>query len=133
VVTLPKTGFSFMEFYTNSNNYHGLWILILELLICGIVPAAILLKKEWRQNSRLFMTACILAVIGVCVNRWVMVMQPMAMPVMTFDDWVLYFPSWQEWATTILPVAGGIIVIALSYRYLPVFPQERELNPVEKP
>ncbi|SCX92044.1 menaquinone reductase integral membrane subunit QrcD [Desulfoluna spongiiphila] len=133
VVTVPKTGFSFMEFYTNSNNYHGFWILILELVICGIVPAAILLKKEWRQNSKLFMAAVTLAVIGVCVNRWVMVMQPMAMPVMTFDSWVLYFPSWQEWATTILPVAGAILIIALSYRYLPVFPQEKELNPVEKP
>ena len=133
VVTLPKTGFTFMQFYNNSNNYHGLWILILEIVICGIVPAAILLKKEWRQNSRLFITALTLAVVGVCLNRWVMVMQPMAMPVMTFDTWVLYFPSWQEWATTILPVAGGILVVALSYRYLPVFPQERELNPVEKP
>jgi len=133
VVTVPKTGFTFMQFYTNSHNYHGFWILILELVICGIVPAAILLKKEWRQNSKLFMAAVILAVIGVCVNRWVMVMQPMAMPVMTFDSWVLYFPSWQEWATTILPVAGGILIIALSYRYLPVFPQEKELNPVEKP
>jgi molybdopterin-containing oxidoreductase family membrane subunit len=57
-----------------------------------------------------------------------MVMQPMAMPVMTFDSWVLYIPSWQEVATTILPVAGGIMVVALSYRYLPVFPQEKELN-----
>lgn len=132
-VTVPKTGFSFMQFYTNSHNYHGIWILILELVVCGIVPAAILLKKEWRQNSRLFVVAVALAVLGVCVNRWVMVMQPMAMPVMTFDSWVLYFPSWQEWATTLLPVGGAILVIALSYRYLPVFPQERELNPVEKP
>jgi menaquinone reductase, integral membrane subunit len=31
-------------------------------------------------------------------------------------------------ATTILPVAYGIILIAVTYRYLPVFPQELELN-----
>ena len=42
-------------------------------------------------------------------------------------------PSWQEVATTILPVAMSIIVISLSYRYLPIFPQERELNPLEPP
>jgi hypothetical protein len=27
-------------------------------------------------------------------------------------------------ATTILPVAYGIILIMISYRYLPIFPQE---------
>lgn len=60
-----------------------------------------------------------------------MVLQIMAVPVMTFDNWVLYFPSWQEVATTILPVAYGVILIAISYRYLPVFPNEAELNPIE--
>jgi molybdopterin-containing oxidoreductase family membrane subunit len=60
-----------------------------------------------------------------------MVLQVMAVPVMTFDHWALYIPSWQEVATTILPVAYGIILIAISYRYLPVFPNEPELNPIE--
>jgi molybdopterin-containing oxidoreductase family membrane subunit len=27
-------------------------------------------------------------------------------------------------------VAYGVILISLSYRYLPVFPQEKELNPL---
>ena len=43
----------------------------------------------------------------------------------------MYFPSWQEIATTILPVAYGILLIMVSYRYLPIFPQEAELNPIE--
>jgi molybdopterin-containing oxidoreductase family membrane subunit len=41
-------------------------------------------------------------------------------------------PSWQEIATTILPVAYGIILISASYRYLPIFPQEQELNPIDE-
>jgi molybdopterin-containing oxidoreductase family membrane subunit len=28
-------------------------------------------------------------------------------------------------------VALGIVLISISYRYLPIFPQERELNPIE--
>ncbi|MBW2100619.1 MAG: molybdopterin oxidoreductase, partial [Deltaproteobacteria bacterium] len=90
-----------------------------------------LITKTGRNNSKLLMTAVILAVIGVCINRWVMVLQVMAMPVLTFENWVLYIPSWQEVATTILPVAYGVIVLALAYRYLPVFPQEKELNPID--
>jgi molybdopterin-containing oxidoreductase family membrane subunit len=53
--------------------------------------------------------------------------------VLPFEDWALYMPSWQEVATTILPVAYSIIMISISYRYLPVFPQERELNPIDEP
>ena len=69
--------------------------------------------------------------MGVSLNRWVMVLQVMAVPIMPFDQWALYIPSWQEVATTILPVAYGIILIMISYRYLPIFPQEAELNPIE--
>jgi menaquinone reductase, integral membrane subunit len=129
-VTVPESGFTLMDFYSN-NPLYGIWILILEIVICGIVPAAILVTEAGRKNKVSLMIAMILAVIGVCVNRWVMVLQVLAVPVLTFEDWFMYFPSWQEIATTILPVAYGIILIALAYRYLPVFPQEKELNPVE--
>jgi molybdopterin-containing oxidoreductase family membrane subunit len=59
-----------------------------------------------------------------------MVLQIMAVPVLSFENWVLYYPSWQEVATTILPVAYGFLLILVSYRYLPIFPQETELNPI---
>ena len=127
-VTAPSKGFAVMDFYSN-NPFYGIWILITEIVVCGIIPASILLTKQGRSNPTSLMIATILGIIGDSLNRWVMVLQTVAAPVMTFDSWFLYIPSWQEVATTILPVAGGIIVIALSYRYLPIFPQERELNP----
>jgi len=127
-VTAPSKGFAVMDFYSD-NSFYGIWILIAEIVVGGIIPAAILLTPKGRSNSTALFTAVSLACIGVLINRWVMVLQVMAHPVMTFESWFLYIPSWQEVATTILPVAGGIIVIALSYRYLPIFPQEKELNP----
>lgn len=128
--TAPSKGFTLMDFYSN-NPLYGIWILVAEIGICGLIPALILITDKGRKNSMTLWIAVILAVIGVCLNRWVMVLQVMAVPVMTFDQWVLYIPSWQEVATTILPVAYGIILIAISYRYLPVFPNEPELNPIE--
>ncbi len=129
-VTAPSKGFNLIDFYSN-NGFYGIWILVLEIVLGGIVPAAILITDKGRKNPIARNTAFILAVIGVCVNRWVMVLQVMAVPVLTFDTWALYYPSWQEVATTILPVAYGIILIMISYRYLPIFPQEAELNPVD--
>ncbi len=126
-VTAPSLGFKLSHFYTD-NSFYGYWILITEIVICGIVPGAILVIKSTRENPTLRLIAIILGTIGVCLNRWVMVLQIMAVPVMPFDTWALYIPSWQEVATTILPVAYGIMLIAVAYRYLPVFPQEKELN-----
>jgi molybdopterin-containing oxidoreductase family membrane subunit len=128
-VTAPSKGFSLMDFYSN-NPLYGIWILVLEIVICGVIPAAILISKKGRGNSIAFTAAVVLAVLGICVNRWVMVLQVLAMPVLTFESWAMYYPSWQEVATTILPVAYGVILIALSYRYMPIFPQEQELNPI---
>ncbi len=128
-VLAPSKGFDVGFFYTN-NEFYGWWILILELVICGIVPALILVTKKGRASKTALTTAVVLAVIGVCLNRWVMVLQVMAVPVMSFDTWATYCPSWQEVATTILPVAYAVILIAISYRYLPIFPQEAELNPI---
>lgn len=126
-VTAPKLGFNISHFYTN-NPLYGYWILFVEIVVCGIFPGFLLINKKTRENSKLFLTAIILGVIGVCLNRWVLVLQVMAAPIMSFDTWAMYIPSWQEVATTLLPVAYGIILIAVTYRYLPVFPQEIELN-----
>ncbi|MEA3505929.1 MAG: hypothetical protein U9R36_00300, partial [Elusimicrobiota bacterium] len=119
--------------FYSKNPLYGIWILILEVGICGVLPALILISDKGRKTSYLLWAAIILAVIGVSLNRWVMVLQVLAVPVMPFIGWNMYFPSWQEVATTILPVAYGIILIMISYRYLPIFPQEAELNPIEPP
>ncbi len=126
-VTAPNMGFNISDFY--GHGVYGMWILFAEIILGGIVPAFILIIKPSRENSTFLVIGLILAVLGVCLNRWVMVLQVMAVPVMTFDQWAHYFPSWQEIATTILPVAYGIILISITYRYLPVFPQELELYP----
>ena len=131
-VTAPSKGFTFMDFYTgNPGSVYGIWIFIAEVVVCGMVPAAILITRRGRQTQFTLWLAVILAVLGVSLNRWVMVLQVLAIPVLTFEHWFTYFPSWQEIATTLLPVALGVIVIASSYRYLPIFPQEQELNPIE--
>ena len=126
-VTAPAAGHNFMDFYSN-NPLYGIWILVLEIVICGVIPSIILITKTGRSYSFLLVSAVFLGALGACVNRWVMVLQVMAVPVLTFESWFMYFPSWQEIATTILPVAYGIMLIMISYRYLPIFPHEREIE-----
>ncbi|MBC2712350.1 MAG: polysulfide reductase NrfD [Desulfosarcina sp.] len=130
-ITVPGLGQTLTDFYTG-NALYGYWILFAEIVLCGLVPAIILISAPLRKNPTWRVIALLLGVIGVSLNRWVMVLQVMAVPVMPFDHWALYYPSWQEVATTILPLAYGIMLIMISYRYLPIFPQEAELNPIEE-
>ena len=130
--TAPNAGLNWEFFYKN-NPLYGKWILFTEIVLCGWLPGLMLIFKPTREKSSLRVLATLLGIIGVCLNRWVMVLQTMAVPVMTFDTWAMYIPSWQEVATTILPVAYGVILIMISYRYLPIFPQEKELNPIAGP
>jgi len=131
-VTAPSKGFVLGHFYTD-NAFYGYWILFLEIIVCGWVPAFLLVIRKTRENNKLLWIAVFLGALGAMVNRWVMVLQVLAIPVLPFEDWALYIPSWQEVATTILPVAYGIILVMISFRYMPIFPQEQELNPIEPP
>jgi molybdopterin-containing oxidoreductase family membrane subunit len=130
-VTAPGAGYSAGFFYDNW--FYNIGWLIAEIVVGGFIPALILITEKGRKNPTSLFVAVLLGVIGVSINRWVMVLQVMAVPVMPFDTWALYYPSWQEVATTILPVAYGIILVSLSYRYLPVFPNEVELNAAPEP
>ncbi|HSO18947.1 MAG TPA: menaquinone reductase integral membrane subunit QrcD [Desulfosarcina sp.] len=130
-ITAPALGQTLADFYTG-NDFYGYWILFAEIILGGVVPAIILISAPLRRKPAWWVTAFFLGVMGVSLNRWVMVLQVMAVPIMPFDTWALYYPSWQEVATTLLPVAYGVILIMISYRYLPIFPQEAELNPIKE-
>jgi Ni/Fe-hydrogenase subunit HybB-like protein len=126
--TAPNMGVSFSEFFQAP---YGLWLLFAEIVVCGIIPAIILLTPKAREDDVLLIVACVLDCAGIVINRFVFTVQNLALPVMPFDRLEIYVPTWQEWAPTVALIAYGALLISLSYRYLPVFPRERELNPID--
>ena len=123
---LPSVGLTFDDMFYGF--IYGKWLMFSEIVICGIVPAIMLVVPSIRNRPGLLYTAGILACIGVSLNRYIFTVQTIAFPVMPFDTWQLYYPNWVEYATSIMIIAFGFIVISLSYRYLPVFPLETKLN-----
>ncbi|MHC1752114.1 menaquinone reductase integral membrane subunit QrcD [Humidesulfovibrio sp.] len=123
---LPSIGMTFDQMFYGV--IYGKWLMFTEIILCGVVPAIMLITPSIRNNPTLLYTAAILDCIGVTINRYVFTVQSIAMPIMPFDSWQFYYPNWAEWATSGMIVAYGFLVMSLSYRYLPVFPQERALN-----
>jgi Ni/Fe-hydrogenase subunit HybB-like protein len=125
---VPRAGLSFMDFFKAP---YGVWLIIAEIGIFGIIPAIILITKKYREQENLLVIGALMNVIGIVLNRFTFTIQTLAIPVMPFDRFMTYFPTWQEWGIAFGAIGYGILVFSLSYRYLPLFPNEPELNPVE--
>jgi menaquinone reductase, integral membrane subunit len=123
---LPRSGLTFSEVFYGVA--YGKWLLFSELVVFGLFPAVLLLNSKTRNTPWILYSACTMVGIGVIINRYVQTAQTLAHPVMPFDRWYVYVPTWAEWAPSLAVIAYGALILSLAYRYLPVFPQERKLN-----
>jgi molybdopterin-containing oxidoreductase family membrane subunit len=123
---VPASGLRVKDFFKQGP--YGAWLLVAELGICGLIPALLLLKSKWRANHGLLIMACLLNCAGIVLNRFSFIVVSLAVPVMPFDRFWTYWPSWQEWGIALAVIGYGVLIFSASYRYLPVFPKEKELN-----
>ncbi len=123
--TSPSHGFPAHRFYQWSP--FGTWMLLAEIVLFGLVPALILLRPKLRARRAWLMSAAALACAGVALNRFVLTIQTLAVPTLPFDKFLSYWPSWQEFGTFGAVVAFGVLLYSFSFRYLALFPQERDL------
>jgi len=107
---------------------YGFWLLWVEIGLCGWLPALMLVQEKIRASYGWMFVAMLLACIGITLNRFVFTIQSLALPVLPFEKFYSYLPSWQEWGIASLVLGFGLLVFMLAYRYLPIFPQEPELN-----
>ncbi len=124
--TSPSAGFAAFAFYQEGS--FGTWILVLEIVFLGLIPAVMLLNRKMRGRPAVLVSAAFLACCGVMLNRFVLTIQTLALPTLPFDTVLSYAPSWQEVAAFLAVVAYGVLLYSLSYRYLTLFPQEKDIR-----
>jgi molybdopterin-containing oxidoreductase family membrane subunit len=81
-----------------------------------------------RAQRAWLVSAAAMACAGVALNRYIQTVQTLALPTLPFDKFLSYTPSWQEIGTFLAVVAYGVLVYSYSFRYLQIFPEERELK-----
>ncbi len=123
--TSPKTGIQVSSFYAHPP--FGTWILFAEVVLLGLVPAVLLLSRRVRARTGLLVLAAVMACAGVVLNRYVMTIQTLALPSLPFDSFLTYSPSWQETAAFLAVLGYGVLLYSISFRWLNLFPEEREL------
>jgi molybdopterin-containing oxidoreductase family membrane subunit len=129
--TSPERGFPASQYY--SWNPFGTWILFAEIVVFGLLPALVLLTPRLRARTGWLVAAAAMACGGVALNRFVMTVQTLALPTLSFDRFLSYTPSWQETGTFLAVVAYGVLVYSFSFRYFRLFPEERDLQVAAPP
>ncbi len=124
--TSPNSGVPAVDYFLWQP--FGSWILFAEIVVFGLIPALLLLTKRVQQNPRWIVTVAAFVCAGIMLNRFVLTIQTLALPTLPFDAFLTYMPSWQEVAVFLAVIAYGVITYSISFRYLRLFPQERELN-----
>jgi len=124
--TSPGSGFPAAQYYAWKP--FGTWILFAEIALFGLVPALILLTPKLRARTGWLVSAAAMACCGVALNRFVQTVQTLAVPTLSFDRFLTYWPSWQESGTFLAVLAYGVLVYSFSFRYFNLFPEERELR-----
>lgn len=124
--TAPARGFPAHRFYAFGD--FGGWTLFIEIVILGLIPGLALVHAPLRARRPVLLLAALAACAGVTLNRFVITIRTMALPTLPFDRLMAYWPSWQEFAAFGAVVAYGVLFYSFSFRYLTLFPQERELS-----
>jgi Ni/Fe-hydrogenase subunit HybB-like protein len=96
-----------------------------ELGLLTIVPAIMMFNPRVRADKNLLFLAGGLVVAGGILNR---------LNVSVFGMWSytgpVYFPSWMEIVLTLGMISFGVVGFIVAARFLPVFPEEHEVEPV---
>lgn len=122
---LPRSGLTFDQMF-NGFVYGSFWFYAEHIaLVIGIVCMAL---PALRKIPALFYCGCLVTCFSIVLNRFVMTVQALGIPVMPFEPWQWYWANWAEWGAFALVVGYAIITVAVTYRYCPLFPQEAELN-----
>lgn len=122
-ITSPSLGFGPRDFYS----YWPLssTFLFVAIVPLGLFPSILLTVPVTARKRGWLLCGAALACCGVLLNRFVFTIQTLALPTLSFDEFVSYMPSWQEVATFGAVIAYGVIVYSLSYRYLPLFEEPK--------
>jgi molybdopterin-containing oxidoreductase family membrane subunit len=119
----PEAGFGPERIFHRAAGYF--WLPALELGLCGVIPAVLLIRRSTRKRPFFLHLAGILCCLGLCINRYALVIQTEAQPVLPFALREFYTPSLTEWIVVGALLSYGVILLSLSYRYLPIFTLEK--------
>ncbi len=96
-------------------------LFLLEMVGFAILPAILLSFRKFRNLPRGLMTAAVMVMAGIVLNR-----MNVSWFGMSVNEKLNYIPTWNEIALSLGFVAAGTVAFFLAVHFLPVFPDMEE-------
>ncbi len=95
------------------------------ILVGMIIPIFVMLFKAGRKPLPMFIVGMMI-VVGAWFKRYLIVTPTLLHPFLPMqnvpDNYLHYFPTWEEWAITIGSLAGALLIITFFVRIFPIIP-----------
>jgi Ni/Fe-hydrogenase subunit HybB-like protein len=101
-------------------------LFLLELGLGIVLPLLMLAVRKIRESQGGLFIAAVMVATGFVINRL-----NVSITGMVSSSGVDYFPSWMEIGGTLFLVAMGFAMFAAAVKFLPIFPEEKELESEE--
>jgi Ni/Fe-hydrogenase subunit HybB-like protein len=112
----------FFNIFKPSYEAKFLW---LELAMSMVIPITMLAFKAIRNSPKGLYWASICTLLGFVTNRL-----NVSITGIEASAGMKYIPKWTEYSITLSIIAMGFFIFAMAVKYLPVFPDEHEAEPV---
>jgi Ni/Fe-hydrogenase subunit HybB-like protein len=109
IIVAGETGALFSEYPANA----WWWA---EMIIGVVLPLILFSLRAVQKSRGLLFVSALLVVLGLILNRFNVTLMNLEMR----PGYGTYFPTWMEIAVSIGLVSGGMIVIMLANKFLPV-------------
>ena len=90
-----------------------------------ILPIIVLLFKKGRKPLPMLLMS-VLVIVGAWFKRFLIVVPTLNHPYIPIqrvpEDWLHYYPTFQEWFITLGTVTGALLIITLFVRLFPIVP-----------
>jgi Ni/Fe-hydrogenase subunit HybB-like protein len=100
-------------------------LFLLEVALALVIPIVLLSFRKVRETPGGLYLASVSTLLGFVTNRL-----NVAVTGMEASAGVRYIPRWTEIAVTAAMVGAGFAIFGLAAKYLPIFPEEHEAEPV---
>jgi len=101
--------------------YYGVWMLVLEIVLC-LGPIVLLNLKKFRDQEKFMLIGISTGVSAIAVSKLSVLLHGFSAPNFPWKTFIAYNPSIQEWGITFGSFACMILIYMLFAKYFPLFP-----------
>ncbi|MFA5518121.1 MAG: NrfD/PsrC family molybdoenzyme membrane anchor subunit [Spirochaetota bacterium] len=109
------------EFFDMWGGYYGVWMLVLELILC-VVAIVLLNPGKFRNQEKFMVIGASSGIIAIVTSKLSVLLHGFSAPNFPWKGFTSYMPTIAEWGITFGAFATMILIYMIFVKWFPLFP-----------